>query len=318
MKRFFFISLLFGFVLLLGLCFSPTGQTWRKMAAGTLLSSQHPYFAKFLVSQHDLAELTSIIYNPPSKQSKDLVPVTDNKKTLKVDIQVVETASFIAKIMKVNDPTTIHLVSSKYNNQGETLLDLIKEHKAVGGINAGGFVDKGGTGSGGEIIGIVISDGKVSSQPGADIHSKKLICGFTVTGSFITGSYSIQELLDRKVIQAVSFGPQLVVDGKNAVTAAINDAFGWAPRTAIGQSADGTVYMVVTDGRFYHDKRHRGASMQDMVDLFQQLSCVQAFALDGGGSTTMIYNQELQLQPATNTTSGMRYLPNAFVIIPHS
>jgi exopolysaccharide biosynthesis protein len=101
------------------------------------------------------------------------------------------------------------------------------------------------------------------------------------------------------------------------VTSTVNSAYGWAPRTAIGQMKDGTVIMIITDGRFYWDKRHRGASMNDLVKLFQTYNVVNAFALDGGGSTTMIVNGQLQLKPATNTSVGMRYLPNAFVVIPH-
>ncbi|MDB5083257.1 MAG: phosphodiester glycosidase family protein, partial [Bacilli bacterium] len=40
-------------------------------------------------------------------------------------------------------------------------------------------------------------------------------------------------------------------------------------------------------------------------------------ALDGGGSTTMIYQNQLLLKPATDTDVGMRYLPNAFIVVPH-
>lgn len=94
--------------------------------------------------------------------------------------------------------------------------------------------------------------------------------------------YSINELKRMNVTQAVAFGPQLIIDGKNMVTDQVEEAFGWAPRTGIGQDTEGNVFMIVT----------------------------------GGGSTTMIYKGKLQLKPATETSVGMRYLPNAFVVIP--
>jgi exopolysaccharide biosynthesis protein len=75
--------------------------------------------------------------------------------------------------------------------------------------------------------------------------------------------------------------------------------------------------MIITDGRFYWDKTHRGASMADMASLMQKYDVVNALAMDGGGSTTMIKDDQLLMKPATNTDVGMRYLPDAWVVIPN-
>lgn len=55
-------------------------------------------------------------------------------------------------------------------------------------------------------------------------------------------------------------------------------------RTAIGLKPDGTVVMVVVDGR---TKQSQGMSLQDFSRLLRYLGCCQALNLDGGGSTTM-------------------------------
>lgn len=310
------------FVLGMGLFFgwfygTTSGHNLRKMIAGSILSSQHPWYAKLFLPEAELAKLQEAIYAPPSTNSNVAEAFASKETSQSVTVETVETSNYTAKVMKVTDPTAIHLVSSHLSNQGQPLSDLIRENGAVAGINAGGFEDANGTGRGGTVIGIVIADGVVKSEPGFNRNARYLVGGFKKSGQFITGSYSINELQDMGVTQAISFGPQLLVDSKDVVTDEIESAYGWAPRTAIGQDAQGNVYMIATDGRFYWNKQHRGASMNDMVKMFKQYGCVNAFALDGGGSTTMINNGELQLKPATDTAVGMRYLPNAFVVIPH-
>lgn len=295
------------------------GHQLRLMAAGSILSSQHPQFARFLLPESEIAQLKELIAHPPSQRSTVAaaapVPVKSDKPL--VEVETVETSNYVAKVMKVSDPTTVHLATTKYSNKGEPLSTLITDRGGVAGINAGGFEDQNGNGSGGQALGIVISGGNVLSVPNGNRKESQLVGGFTSSGEFITGSYSVDELEKLGVTEAVSFGPQLVVDGKDVVTHSVDSAYGWAPRTVIGQEADGTVVMIITDGRFFNDKRHRGASMEDMAHLLLQYGVKNAIAMDGGGSTTMIYKGELQLKPATFTDVGMRYLPNAFVVVPH-
>jgi exopolysaccharide biosynthesis protein len=296
-----------------------SGHQLRLMAAGSILSSQHPQYARFLLSEAEIGQLKELIAHPPTQRST--VPATapapvKSDKPL-VQVETVETSNYVAKVMKISDPTTVHLATTKYSNKGEPLSTLITDHGAVAGINAGGFEDQNGNGSGGHALGIVISNGNVLSVPNGNRSESQLVGGFTRSGEFITGAYSVNELENLGVTEAVSFGPQLLVDGKDVVTNSVDAAYGWAPRTVIGQEADGTVVMIITDGRFFNDKRHRGASMEDMAHLLQQNGVQNAIALDGGGSTTMINKGELQLKPATFTDVGMRYLPNAFVVVPH-
>jgi exopolysaccharide biosynthesis protein len=299
------------------------GLQFRKMLVGTVLTSQHPQYVKymhFLLSQSEIDLLYKTMKNPKVNQSKIgyFTPaLKDQGGTLNIQTNEIKNANFTAKILVIPDPTTVHLVVTKYEGKGQPLSELIQENNGVAGINAGGFFDKGGHGSGGQMIGIAISNGKVLSTTSGSNNEGKLIGGFLKDGQFITGRYSVNQLLKLGVTDAVQFGPQLIVDGKNVVSSSINAAWGWAPRTAIGQSKSGSIVMIITDGRFYWDKTHRGASMNDLVQLFNSYNITNAIAMDGGGSTTMIKDGKLLLKPATETAVGMRYLPNAWVVIPH-
>ncbi|MCM2536030.1 phosphodiester glycosidase family protein [Neobacillus pocheonensis] len=290
------------------------------MIVGTVLSSQHPQYVKymhFLLSKAEIDELYAAMKHPPITDSTitQLKPVPPSTDSIQVD--TVTTANYTAKILVIPDPTTVHLVVSKYSNKGQPLSDLIKDNQGIAGINGGGFVDKGGNGSGGQMIGIAISNGSVLSVPQSGKNAPRLVGGFLKDGQFITGNYSVNQLLKLGVTDAVSFGPQIIVNGENRITSAVNGAWGWAPRTAIGQEKNGSIVMIITDRRFYWDKTHRGASMSDMAHMFESYNVNNAIAMDGGGSTTMIKDGKLLLKPATETAIGMRYLPNSWVVIPH-
>ncbi|MDP4107165.1 MAG: phosphodiester glycosidase family protein [Bacillota bacterium] len=305
------------------------GLQFRRELVGSVLATQHEKYVKyvrFLLSKSDFDQIYAAWAHPKVEQShvgkeKQTKQNTAEAAGLKsfsdsIVVDTVNTANYTAKILVIPDPTTIHVVTTKLTNQGQPLSDLIKQNHGVAGINGGAFLDPGGNGSGGQMLGIVISNGKIISTPGGN-NVKALVGAFRKDGEFITGSYSANELINLDVKEAISFGPQLIVDGKNLVSPSVSGAWGWAPRTVLGQTKNGRVVMIITDGRFYWDKTHRGASMGDMASLLQKYDVVNAIAMDGGGSTTMIKDDQLLMKPATNTSVGMRYLPDAWVVIPN-
>lgn len=60
---------------------------------------------------------------------------------------------------------------------------------------------------------------------------------------------------------------------------------GRAPRTALGIKADGSMVFYTIDGR--QSGYSVGATYSQVAQRLIELGCVQAVALDGGGSTTL-------------------------------
>jgi len=58
------------------------------------------------------------------------------------------------------------------------------------------------------------------------------------------------------------------------------------PRTAIGQKADGTIVLMVVDGRRWNE---RGMTAYTLAKLAKYLGCVDACSGDGGGSSEMYF-----------------------------
>ena len=83
--------------------------------------------------------------------------------------------------------------------------------------------------------------------------------------------------------------PDLLKDGKVSIDA---EAEGFPasfyakrhPRTAMGRTSDGDVWMVAVDGR---QEISVGATLDELAKVMQRLGCTDAVNLDGGGSTCM-------------------------------
>ena len=123
-------------------------------------------------------------------------------------------------------------------------------------------------------------------------------------GQMIVGTYSVEDLKEKGVQEAVSFGPSLIIDGKMSEMTG-DGGWGIAPRTAIGQKEDGTIILLVIDGRGIGSL---GATLKETQEIMYKLGAVNAINLDGGKSSTMYYNGN-----TINETEG-RKIPTAILV----
>jgi exopolysaccharide biosynthesis protein len=116
---------------------------------------------------------------------------------------------------------------------------------------------------------------------------------------------SAQELLDNGAWQVFSFGPGLLEDGEILVDT--NDEVGMSmasnPRTAIGMIEPNHYIFVVSDGR---TSDNEGLSLYELADFMKNLGVATAYNLDGGGSSTMVYQGEIINTPSSGRHSRER------------
>jgi exopolysaccharide biosynthesis protein len=84
------------------------------------------------------------------------------------------------------------------------------------------------------------------------------------------------------------------------------------PRTMIGTTADGTVWLVTVDGR--QPELSVGLSLVELRALARRLGLVNALNLDGGGSTTMWVQGAVMNKPSDLT--GPRKVSDALLVYP--
>lgn len=117
------------------------------------------------------------------------------------------------------------------------------------------------------------------------------------------GETSAEELLQNGAYQVLSFGPVLLEDGE--ISVGENDEVGMAmasnPRTAIGYLGNNHYVFVVSDGR---TSESAGLSLYELASFMKELGVADAYNLDGGGSSTMVFKGEIINNPTTNGHSN--------------
>ncbi len=83
------------------------------------------------------------------------------------------------------------------------------------------------------------------------------------------------------------------------------------PRTAVGWKSDGTLLLVVVDGR--QPRYSVGMSLPELAGLLVRLGASEAINLDGGGSSTLVFLDEARNRPSDPT--GERAVGNALIVL---
>jgi exopolysaccharide biosynthesis protein len=317
-------SLLKRLLLLIAVCafaassflfLTPPGENIRLFLAKTVITTQHRDLAWIFVGAQrrdalvsEMQNLTEI--NAEEKQNLSAVNYQGRQgRSLESLIKVEDISGKLwkGKKMYVYDPTTIRVVVPSTQGQGERITAMVERTGAVAGVNGGGFDDPEGLGNGFAPIGAIMSGGNILYTDQTSSIQQHIV-GFTKDGTLIIGKYSLNELLDLNVTEAVSFYPRVIANGKPLITSG-DGGWGRAPRTAIGQKADGTVIFIVIDGR---QTSSVGATLKEVQDLFLEDEVINAGFLDGGASSEMVVNNELITKPSSRY--GERRLPSAFLV----
>ncbi len=114
--------------------------------------------------------------------------------------------------------------------------------------------------------------------------------GILKDGSAVIGTKADYESMADDVVDGIGLfgsGKFLVWDGKIASGATEGNR---ASRTAIGVKADGSVVMMVLDGR--QEPFSCGGDLAEIAQIMLEAGCVRAVNLDGGGSTTYMSKPE--------------------------
>ena len=220
---------------------------------------------------------------------------------------------FKGYILVINDPTRLKVGYSKMiGKEGEPTSEIARENDAIAAINGGGFTDKASgipwTGTGANPEGVIISGGKIVFSDIEDEDEKREFVALTKAGKLLVGKHTIYEMKKVKVKEAVSFGPALIVNGEKTIKSG-DGGWGIAPRTAIAQRKDGAIILIVIDGR---QIKSLGATLKEVQDELYKFGAYNAANLDGGSSSTLVYNDEIINNPCDSL--GERSVPSIIYV----
>lgn len=304
----FFITLIVGGLFLL---YGPLPNFRNWLVTTAMTTMNHQYLAKMFyrdktiekilkenkiieptqdtdLSIIDTSAITTTVYK--DKYEKEIL---EHKKSEKYKMIEISGKNYSGYLVAIYDPSKVSVVTSKdIGTKGQYLVDMAKENKALVAINGGGFIDENGLGTGAEVSGIVIRNGKILNR-NRYTRAGGLI-GFTKDNKLYLGRVkSAEEAIQLGIRDAVEFGPYLIINGEASKVVG-NGGYGLHPRTVIGQRKDGVVLFLVIDGRRVGCM---GADMDDLIEIMERYGAYNAANLDGGNSSALIIKNKLINHP---------------------
>ena len=179
-------------------------------------------------------------------------------------------------------------------NITDTTSDIADENNAVLAINGDYY--------GARQSGYVIRNSKLYRNTSGDRDA--LVIQKNGEFKFVSESEtSAEQLLQAGALQVFSFGPVLL--NNSEISVGENEEVGMAmasnPRTAVGYLGNNHYVFVVSDGR---TSESAGLSLYELASFMKEIGVVDAYNLDGGGSSTMVFKGEIINNPTTNGHSN--------------
>jgi exopolysaccharide biosynthesis protein len=243
---------------------------------------------------------------PAEEEDGESVEWAEYPEGIRIDRIMGET--YRGYVMIIRDPSRVYVATSSNFENGQPglkILDAVKREGAVAAINGGGFPDENGVGPGDVPTGLVFSKGEKLWGNENSVHSS--VMGFDNNNIFIVGSFSVKAAREMGIRDALCFGPTLVVNGEPMEIKGTGG--GLNPRSAIGQRQDGAVIFLCIDGRM---PSSMGASFSDLIGIMLEYGAVNASNLDGGMSSTLVYEGELV--NICSSLYGPRKIPTFFMV----
>lgn len=331
-----FITILIIFttlLLMLNMFCNGSSQRAKELFVTTFLETgQMKFIVSIFLSEQEITEIVNrnSMGNLTAEVDTSLIKTTSantsNFDINGVKIEEVSGSTFYAKMLIINDPSRVRLATTyPWSEFGLELDKLVNNNNALGGVNGGLY--QSDSNKGGKPLGVVVCDGKIQFNNPTGYAGLYLI-GFDTSNILriisIEGmsSNKIEELIKKeKIRDAVTFQDEASDKNNHFVKLIINgqarelngQGSGANPRTAIGQRADGSVLLLVTDGR--GASGHLGATASDLIDVMKQYGAVNAANLDGGSSSSMYYDGKYEMTSVTLYYSNSSWrLPTGFIV----
>lgn len=146
--------------------------------------------------------------------------------------------------------------------------------------------------------------GNMTIEPGTQVISGHGINAKKLQSVNIGEDVKLAESFNNTILTqaetVVGAGPMLIEKGKINVRSteeriAKDIAQGRSPRTAIGITADGSILLVVVDGRSFSSC---GMTLNELASFLSNLGAVEALNFDGGGSSEMVIKGKIVNKPS--------------------
>ena len=285
------------------ICHGPSEKATELFATTFLETGQMKFIVSMFLSNERIQEIVSnnSMTEMTAEVNTDMISINETKENTNqpdIELKQISGSTFSAKMLIIKDPSRVKLATTyPWGEYGQELDKLVKNSGAVAGVNGGLYVSD--SNKGGKPLGLVVCDGQIQYNNPTGYAGLQLI-GFDETNILriislegMNASQVEKLVKDEKIRDAVVFQEESSDKNNHFVKLIINgearqmngSGSGANPRTVIGQRKDGTVLLLVTDGR--GASGHLGATASDLIDIMKEYGAVNAANLDGGSSSSM-------------------------------
>lgn len=313
------------------LIYGPYGWFRERWITTAMTTMSHQYLATMLFDDETIAEVLAKnkTIEPDEDTNPDLINV-DRKNVIKYsskyEKQILENVKkdelyrlievsgtgYKGYLVAIYDPSKVSIgTTTRLGTIGQSVRVIARNSNAVVAINASGFYDPDWNSNGAIPHGTVIKNGKIVYDY-EDARVGGGFVGFNDENKLVLGRFSKYDAINKYHLRdAIEFGPFLIVNGKAAFVKG-DGGWGLAPRTAIGQRADGIVLFLVIDGRGRNGSI--GCGMVELTEIMQNYGAVNAANMDGGSSSGLIIKDEIINHPTAGGDNGLRNIPTAWIV----
>lgn len=311
-------------------CYGPSVHARNLFVTTLLETGQMKFIVKLFMNSEKIQEIVDSNSLSSFNESVDnsLIDTSQIRDINGIELIEINGGTFTAKMIVVNDPSRVKLATvydGSWKEYGITLDKMVNDNDAFAGVNGGLYVSD--SNKGGRPMGLVVRDGVIEHNNPVGIAGLHLI-GFDEDNVLnvidLSGKNKSQVekiIKEEKIRDAVAFQEESSDANNHFVKLIINgekrevngSGSGANPRTAIGQRADGTVLLLVTDGRGANG--HLGATAADLIDVMSEYGAVNAANIDGGSSSSMYYDGKYEMTSVTLYYSNSSWrLPTGFIV----
>ena len=335
LKSFSFIGIFLVILLItvysmgLLICYGPSEHAKNLFVTTFLETGQMKFVVSLFMSKDEIQAVvdSNSMTTFDEEMDNSLINI-DNTDSSDIELVEVSGNTYYGKMIIVKDPSRVKLATiydGSWKEYGVTLDKLVNDNNAIAGINGGLYYSD--SNKGGRPLGLVVRDGKIEYNNPSGLAGLYLI-GFNEDNLLkiidLNGknAKTVEKIIkDEKIRDAVAFQEESSDANNHFVKLIINGqsrefkgtGSGANPRTAIGQRADGTVLLLVTDGRGANG--HLGATAADLIDIMEEYGAVNAANIDGGSSSSMYYDGKFEMTSVTLYYSNSSWrLPTGFIV----
>jgi len=311
-------------------CYGPSTHARNLFVTTFLETGQMKFVVKLFMSDENIQKIVNSNSMSAFDAETDDSLINMDSSINKDGIELVQISgsTYSAKMIIVNDPSRVKLATiydGSWKTYGVTLDKLVNSHDAFAGVNGGLYYSD--SNKGGRPLGLVVSEGEIQYNNPIGIAGLHLV-GFNEDNVLkiidLSGKNKgqVEKIIkEEKIRDAVAFQEESSDANNHFVKLIINgeerefngSGSGANPRTAIGQRADGSVLLLVTDGRGANG--HLGATASDLIEVMSEYGAINAANIDGGSSSSMYYDGKYEMTSVTLYYSNSSWrLPTGFIV----